>query len=101
MPRTTQRLEQRNQHVLDRYIYWTEERRIRFDDAITILAEEEFHLGEDTVMGIIRKMLREGKRGSNGLTASRPRFMGFRTLPKPLKRKVSVLSAQPSLFGDE
>lgn len=100
MPRNTQRLEQRNQRILDRYIYWTEERRVRFDDAITILADDEFFLSEETIMDIIRDMLRAGKRGSNGMTATRPKFIGFRVLPQRLKRAVSSW-VQPSLFGDE
>ena len=100
MARDTHRLDQRNQRILDRYIYWTEERRIRFDDAITILADDEFFLSEETVMDIIRDMLRAGKKGSNGATATRPKFIGFKVIPRSVKRKASPWVEQ-SLFGDE
>ena len=31
--------ELRDQKLFDRYVYWTEERRVRFDDVIRILSE--------------------------------------------------------------
>lgn len=85
MPRNTQMLEKRNQKLLDRYIYWTEERRVRFDDAIRILSEEEFFISEETVMDIIRKMLREGKKSSDGKGTSTIKFIGFRVKKKAQK----------------
>ena len=39
-------LEIRNIKILERFIYWTEEQRLRSDDAITILAKQEFFLAK-------------------------------------------------------
>lgn len=97
--RDTKLLEKRDQKVLDRYLYWTEERRVRFDDAIKILAEDEFFLSEFTIMDIIRDMIREGRSGSDGKQPTRMKFIGFRVKPSKPKSSPSVCS--PSLFDKE
>jgi hypothetical protein len=97
MSRNSQLLEARDQRILDRYIYWTEERRVRFDDAIAILAGDEFFLSETSVMDIIRRLLREGRRASNGTKASKPKFIGFRVRPQQAKPS-NVDERQMSLF---
>ena len=45
----------RDRKLLERWTYWTETRRLRFDDALNILSEEEFFLSEGRIMGILRK----------------------------------------------
>jgi hypothetical protein len=44
----------RNEALLFRYYYWTEERRIRFDDALRILSECEFFISGERIMAIVR-----------------------------------------------
>ncbi len=52
----------RNRHLINkrdealcrRYYYWTEVQRIRFDDVLKILSQEEFFISEERVMAIIR-----------------------------------------------
>lgn len=43
-----------------RYYYWTETQRLRFDDALKVLSEQEFFLSEERIMSIIRRKLRGG-----------------------------------------
>ena len=45
----------RNIRLLERFIYWTEEQRLRSDDALKILSEEEFFLTEQTIMSILNR----------------------------------------------
>ncbi len=45
----------RDRKLLERWTYWTETRRLRFDDALSILSEEEFFLSEGRIMGILRQ----------------------------------------------
>lgn len=84
--RNKELIESRDQKMFERYYYWTEIRRLRFDDTIKKLSEEEFFISEGRVMQIIRRMIREGAT-VNGKRLSSPQFTGFRvredvTLPK-------------------
>lgn len=45
----------RDEKLIRRYYYWTEIQRRRFDDALTILSQEEFFISEARIMAIIRK----------------------------------------------
>ena len=45
----------RDEVLLRRYHYWTEVQRLRFDDALRILSEQEFFISEERVMAIIRE----------------------------------------------
>lgn len=45
----------RNLKLIDRYFYWTEIKRRRFDDVLFTLSEEEFFIEEDTIEGIIKQ----------------------------------------------
>lgn len=47
-------VQRRNQKILDRYYYWTEMQRLRFDDALKQLAENEFFLSEQRIWKIIK-----------------------------------------------
>lgn len=61
MPRGRDRrlIEKRDKALCRRWYYWTEVQRLRFDDAIKILSEEEFFISEERVMAIIRQFCRE------------------------------------------
>jgi hypothetical protein len=50
----------RNEALCRRYYYWTETRRLRFDDTLRILSEREFFLSEERIMAIIRQCRGEG-----------------------------------------
>lgn len=58
--RNSRLIDKRNRKVCARYYYWTEVQRMRFDDAIHQLSEEEFFLSEATILNILRKMERIG-----------------------------------------
>lgn len=50
----------RDEALCRRYYYWTERRRLRFDDALKILSDREFFISEERIMAIIRRMIRTG-----------------------------------------
>ena len=47
-------IDRRDRSLCRRYYYWTEVRRLRFDDALKILSQEEFFLSEERILAIIR-----------------------------------------------
>lgn len=46
---------ERDRKILERFIYWTEEQRLRSDDAVLILSRHEFYLSEHRIMRILNK----------------------------------------------
>ena len=56
-------IDQRNEALCRRWYYWTEVQRLRFDDALKILSEQEFFISEDRVMAIIRQYCKEHPEG--------------------------------------
>ncbi len=44
----------RNEKIAQRWYYWTEKQRLRFDDALKILSRQEFFLSEDRILCILR-----------------------------------------------
>ena len=52
-------IELRDEALCRRYYYWTEEKRLRFDDALCILSKQEFFISEERIMSIIRRKCRE------------------------------------------
>ncbi len=54
MARDSELIKKRNENILRRYFYWTEVERLRFDDALRILSEEEFFISQGLIMKIIR-----------------------------------------------
>lgn len=48
-------IEKRNEALCRRYYYWTEVQRLRFDDALRILSEQEFFITEERILSIIRE----------------------------------------------
>lgn len=85
-------VEARDMKLFERYFYWTEIRRLRFDDTITKLSKEEFFISEGRVMQIVRKMIQLGAT-VDGRQIDKPMFTGFKVPKSP---KVSLPKGQPS-----
>ena len=47
-------ISKRDESLCRRYYYWTEVKRLRFDDALKILSEQEFFISEERILSIIR-----------------------------------------------
>ena len=75
----------RDEFLVRRYYYWTEVRRLRFDDALKVLSNQEFFISEDRILSIIRNA---GK-----IDGSAPRV--------PKVRMPKLTFKQLSLFTDE
>ena len=52
--RSAELIKLRNKKLIERYFYWSEIKRRRFDDVLTILSTEEFFLSEATIERLIR-----------------------------------------------
>ena len=65
--------EKRDKRVFERYLYWTEQQRMRFDDTIRRLSEEEFFLTEDYILAIIKK--EKARNEAEGLDIPRHRYL--------------------------
>lgn len=48
-------LSRRDEALLRRYYYWTEVQRLRFDDALKLLSQDEFWISEARIMTIVRQ----------------------------------------------
>ena len=92
--RNKQLIEERDKKLFERFYYWSEVQRLRFDDVIHKLSTEEFFICEATTLRIIKRMLMEGAT-VDGQTVKRSRDMGFRAL-----RKQQSSSSQLSLFPE-
>ena len=65
----------RNEALCRRWYYWTEQQRLRFDDALKILSEQEFFLSEQRILAIIRQYSRENPdSGIKPMTAAQLRL---------------------------
>lgn len=53
--RDQQLLSRRDEALLRRYYYWTEVQRLRFDDALKLLSQDEFWISEARIMTIVRQ----------------------------------------------
>ena len=91
----------RDQRMFERYYYWTEIRRLRFDDAIRKLSEEEFFVSESRVMQVIRRMIQNGAT-VDGKQIEKPLFTGFKVAaPKVcLPKSRRCVARQLSLFPE-
>lgn len=78
MGRNKDLLQSRDQKIFERYIYWTEVRRLRFDDAVKILSKDEFFVSEFVVLSVVRKAVREGWKSQTGKSPTKSKFSGFR-----------------------
>ena len=77
----------RDEMLCHRYHYWTETQRLRFDDTLKILSEEEFFLSEERILTILRAngdTLRE-LAGRPPPKMRRERFPTRRHTPSPRK----------------
>lgn len=83
---------ERDRKLFERYYYWSEVQRLRFDDTIHKLSYEEFFLSEATTLRIIKRMLQEGAT-VDGKAIQKSRYMGFRP-----SRKEKQPTSQLSLF---
>lgn len=83
-------IELRDKKLFERYYYWSEVQRLRFDDTIRKLAFDEFFLSEATTLRIIKRMLTEGAT-IDGKTIKNSRYQGFRP-SRRTKSKTSELS---------
>ncbi len=92
--RNKQLIDERDKKLFERFYYWSEVQRLRFDDVIHKLSTEEFFICEATTLRIIKRMLMEGAT-VDGQTVKRSRHMGFRSL-----RKQKSSSSQLSLFPE-
>lgn len=82
--RDTELITLRNEELLRRYYYWTEIRRLRFDDTFHQLSTKEFFISEERIRTIVnqnyeflQELDREYRSGKN--TEEKP--------PMPPKRK--------------
>lgn len=83
---------ERDKKLFERYYYWTEVKRLRFDDTIRKLSQEEFFLSEGRILQIIRRMLRDGY-ALGGVKLPPQGFSGFRS-----SRKSKSSVSEGSLF---
>ena len=51
--RNIELIRERDQKILERFIYWTEDQRLRSDDAVVILSKQEFFLSEQRIIRIL------------------------------------------------
>ena len=59
--RDTALIKKRDEALLRRYYFWTEIQRLRFDDALTILSEQEFFISQERILRIIRHAIKTPK----------------------------------------
>lgn len=88
--RNSELIRKRDAKLCQRYYYWTEVQRLRFDDALRILSQEEFFLSEERIMCIIR---RHARSGTQVLTLTRQ--------PKRPRLTISQLSLFTDAEGSE
>lgn len=85
----------RNKRIYERYYFWTEVKRLRFDDALRRLSTEEFFLSESRIMQIIRDMIQAGVT-VEGKRIEKPLFTGFKLKPRS---KASSQKPSPYVEG--
>lgn len=98
--RNKELISSRDLKMFERYYYWTEIRRLRFDDTIKKLSEEEFFVSESRVMQIIRRMIQSGAT-VDGKHIERPMFTGFKVTSKISLPKSQSSSGQQLLLFPE
>lgn len=98
--RNKELVEARDMRMFERYYYWVEERRLRFDDAIRKLSQEEFFVSESRVMQVVRRMIQRGAT-VNGQRIKKPLFTGFKVPVDGGRRPAQSCQArQLSLFPE-
>jgi hypothetical protein len=84
-------IEKRNAKIAARYYYWTERQRLRSDDAIKVMSEEEFFLSEATILHILRVAQRTGEEEIKKLIK----------LKGPMARPPKITADMLSLMADK
>lgn len=84
MARAKELIEKRNKKMLERWYFWNEVRRLRADDALKVLSEEEFFISEFRVWQIIRAMIVRGEQ-VQGKKIPKPMFSVYRDIRKTKK----------------
>lgn len=84
--RNSELITKRNEALLRRYYYWTEVQRLRFDDTLTVLSEQEFFISVDRIMAIIRENCHK--------------LTDIEVKPVPKVRKPRLTDEQLSLFTE-
>lgn len=98
--RNKELISNRDLRLFERYYYWTEIRRLRFDDTIKKLSEEEFFISESRVMQIVRRMIQSGAT-VGGKRIERPLFTGFKVVSKAsIQKEQPYVERQLSLFPE-
>ena len=92
--RNKELINERDRKLFERFYYWSEVKRLRFDDTIRKLSTEEFFLAEAPTLRIVRRMLMEGAT-VDGKSVEKSRRQGFRS---SAARRESC--AQLSLFPE-
>lgn len=77
----------RDEKLIRRYYYWTEVERLRFDDALKVLSEQEFFISEERIMAIIRENLHK--------------IADINIKPLPRVKKPRITKDHLSLFSGE
>lgn len=98
--RDTGLLEARDTRLFERWYYWTEVQRLRFDDALKKISHEEFFISEARAMQIIRKAIAEG-RTVDGKSIRRPMFSGFRIKDGNQREKPLTQQRKSSPSGEQ
>ena len=75
--RSKELIEARNRALCERFIYWTETVRLRYDDTIKKLSKEEFFISEERVLCI----LRNGQNFERIKEKKKPRKIRFKVQP--------------------
>jgi hypothetical protein len=80
-------MDKRDEALCRRYYYWTETQRLRFDDALKVLSNEEFFISEERIMSIIRRKSSQIK--------------DITVKPVPKIKKPRITARQLSLFDSD
>ena len=88
-------IKKRDSKLCARYYYWTEVKRLRFDDALRLLSEEEFFISEERIMTIIR----ESSKQCGGTDCKTAPAVKVRPVPRVKLPRLSY--QQLSLFRTE
>lgn len=82
--RNTDLLEQRNAKICERFAYWYEVQKVRLDETLRILSEEEFFLSQRYLWRIISEQ--KGVLSEEALEKVRkPRIRAVRGIPSSVK----------------
>lgn len=84
--RDSELIRKRDEALCRRYVYWTEVQRLRFDDALVLLSEQEFFISTERILNIIRKV---------------KRLPGRENISMPQSKQPRLTLKQLSLFSND